>query len=231
MAPTTAPFFRPALFQFLGELAQNNEREWFIANKGRYEDSLRGPSLEFIAAVAPLFVKVSPYIRCDPRPVGGSLFRINRDVRFSKDKSPYKTHAGIHLRHDAAKNAHAPGFYLHLEPKTMFVGMGLWRPDATTARRIRETIVDDPGGWKRATRGKTFREAFELRGESLKRPPRGFDPDHEMIEDLMRKDFTAIHDLTRKDVCARGFERDFVALCKKGAPMMRFLCGALELPF
>jgi len=223
--------FRPALFRFLSELAENNDRAWFQANKGRYEDVARGPAMEFIAAVAPGLSKVSRHIRADPRPVGGSLFRIHRDVRFSKDKSPYKTHVGIHFRHEAAKDAHAPGYYLHLEPATVFFGLGIWHPDAKAARRIREAIVADPAGWKRATRSKRFADRFTLAGESLKRPPREFDPEHPLIEDLKRKDFTADRELKRGEVTRGDFHRDFVQLCADGAPMMRFLSKALELPF
>ena len=223
--------FRPALFRFLTELKRNNDRGWFQENKSRYEDVARGPAMEFIAAVAPGLARVSKHIRADPRPVGGSLFRIHRDVRFSKDKSPYKTHVGIHLRHVAAKDAHAPGFYLHLEPRQVFFGCGIWHPDTKTARRIREAIVERSGDWRKAVHAKRFRAQFELSGESLKRPPRDFDPEHPLIDDLKRKDFIAVKALKQSDVTQPDFATDFVKLCSQGAPLMRFLCKALDQPF
>ena len=223
--------FRPALFRFLKELAENNDRDWFQDNKGRYEEVARGPAMEFIAAVAPGLARVSKHIRADPRPVGGSLFRIHRDVRFSKDKSPYKTHVGIHFRHEAAKDVHAPGYYLHLEPGGIFFGCGIWHPDAKTAHRIRQAIVDDPAAWRRAIRAKRFAARLTLGGEALKRPPRDFPPDHPLVEDLKRKDFIADAFLKQRDVTRPDFHGDFVELCKDGQPLMRFLCKALELPF
>ena len=223
--------FRPALFRFLSELSENNTRPWFLENKDRYEDVARGPAMEFIAAVAPGLARVSKHVRADPRPVGGSLFRIHRDVRFSKDKSPYKTHVGIHFRHAAAKDAHAPGYYLHLEPGQVFFGCGLWHPDARTARRIRQAIVDDPASWRRVGRSKRFARRLALAGDSLKRPPRDFPADHPLVEDLKRKDFIADCKLKQSEVTRRDFHAHFVELCADGAPLMRFVCGALGLPF
>ena len=229
--PTAQQRFRPELFRFLKDLAENNRREWFQENKDRYDDAARGPAMEFIAAIAPGLAKVSKHVRADPRPVGGSLFRIHRDVRFSKDKSPYKTHVGIHLRHEAAKDAHAPGYYLHLQPGLVFFGCGIWHPDPKTARRIREAIVADPAAWKRAVRSKRLMKTLTQGGESLVRPPRGFDPEHPLIEDLKRKDFIVDRKLTQKDVTSPGFEKTFLGLCADGASLMRFLCDALGLPF
>ncbi len=223
--------FRPALFRFLRELAENNDRTWFQARRGRYDDEVRGPALEFIAATAPHWARISAHVRADPRPVGGSLFRIHRDVRFGSDKRPYKTHVGIQFRHEDAKDVHAPGFYLHLEPRNSFVGFGIWHPDATTARRIRASIVAQSAAWKAATASAAFRRDFELAGESLKRPPRGFDREHPHVVDLMRKDFIAVAPLTQAEICRPDFARAFVHRARTGVPLVRFLCEALELPF
>ena len=108
--------FRPELFAFLRDLKANNDRVWFARNKERYENDVRGPALDFVADFAPHLEKISPHFVADPRPSGGSLFRIHRDTRFSKDKSPYKPYVGMRFSHEAAKDAHAPGFYLHLAP-------------------------------------------------------------------------------------------------------------------
>ena len=107
-------YFNRKLFIFLKDLAENNNREWFKANKDRYDEDVKEPALAFVQAFSAKLEKLSPHFRADPRANGGSLFRIYRDTRFSKDKSPYKTYTGIQFRHYAAKDAHAPGFYLHL---------------------------------------------------------------------------------------------------------------------
>jgi uncharacterized protein (TIGR02453 family) len=224
-------YFKPALFKFLKDLAANNDRDWFQANSERYEEQLRQPALRFIEDFGSRLATVSPHFVASAKKSGGSLFRIHRDVRFSHDKSPYKTYTGIQFRHEAGKNAHAPGFYLHLQPKQVFVGVGTWRPDTETVTAIRNAIAADPAGWKKAVGGKRFNSTFEMAGESLKRPPRGFDADHPLIEEIKRKDFIAVRNLSQAAVCATTFDRDLAALFRTGAPLMRFLCAAAEVPF
>lgn len=232
MATTTAErSFSPALFTFLRELKQNNDRDWFAANKHRYEADVREPALEFISAFAPRLDRISPHFVADARKVGGSLFRIHRDVRFSKDKSPYKTNTGVHFRHAAAKDAHAPGFYLHLEPGNVFAGAGIWHPDTATARRIREAIHADQEGWRRATGDAALAARFELHGDSLKRPPAGFAADHPLIEDLKRKDFIAVAPLPDRTVTSAGFLDEFERACHDATPLVRFLCRAVGAGF
>jgi uncharacterized protein (TIGR02453 family) len=223
--------FSPRLFAFLRDLAANNDREWFAANKARYEADVKEPALEFISTFGPRLDKISPHFLADARPVGGSLFRIHRDTRFSKDKAPYKTHTGIFFRHAAAKDVHAPGFYLHLEPGQVFAGAGIWRPDTATARRIREAIAADPARWKRVTRGKRFSASWELGGDALKRPPQGYAADHPLVEDLKRKDFIAMTKLRQSDVTAKGFADDYGKGCATAAPLVEFLCDAVGVRF
>ena len=223
--------FSPALFQFMADLKENNNRDWFQANQSRYEDEVREPALQFISDFGSELRKISPHFQAIPKKVGGSLFRIFRDVRFSKDKSPYKTQTGIHFRHESARDAHAPGFYLHLEPEHCFMGAGIWHPDPATLQQIREAIDADPKGWKKA-RDTTARSGhLHLSGESLQRPPKGFAADHPLIEDLKRKDFIAVTDLTREQVLAPDFPAHFARLCKAGASLSRFLCGAVGVAF
>lgn len=221
--------FTPALFGFLGELAANNERAWFEANRARYRAELRDPMLRFIEDFAPRLAAISPHFVADPRPNGGSLFRIHRDVRFARDKRPYKTNAGAHFRHAAARDAHAPGFYLHLEPGSVFAGGGVWHPDGPALARIRGAIADDPEGWRAAAGA--LGPGAALAGESLKRPPRGFDAGHPLIDDLKRKDFVAIVRLAEEDACAPGFVDRFAAICQGFAPLARFLTKALGQEF
>lgn len=222
-----AAYFTPKSFAFLRDLKANNNREWFAENKPRYEELIKTPALRLIEDFAPHLKKISPHFMATPR----SLFRIYRDTRFSKDKTPYKTATGIHFRHDRAKDAYAPGFYFHVEPKQVFVAMGIWHPQSPALRMIRERIVEDPAGWKKASRGKRFTEAFELEGESLKRPPRGIDPDHALIDDLKRKDFIGVQRVTQSFATGSDLPKELAARFKVGAPLVRYLCDALDVPF
>lgn len=229
MAPQS--FFTPGLFEFLRDLTANNRKPWFEANRERYEQVVREPAQRFIVAFSPYLKRLSRHFVADPRPNGGSMFRIYRDLRFSRDKHPYKTHLGIQFRHIDARNAHTPSFYLHLEPDEVFTAVGLWHPDGGTARRIREHIVEDGSGWKRAVRSADFQDRFEMTGERLKRFPQGFDPEHPLIEDLKWKDFTAVSPLSESDVVRRGFLERFAELSRVGAPLNRWLCRSLELSY
>src|SRR5215471_14816840 len=228
---TTEASFGPGLFSFLSDLRANNNREWFAANRTRYEEQLLEPALAFINALAPRLEKISPHFLADARPSGGSLFRIYRDTRFSKDKTPYKTNLGIHFRHERAKDAHAPGYYLHIGPGEVFAGGGIWHPDTGVATSIREAIVADPEGWRRATRTGAFAKRLELGGDSLKRVPPWADAEHAFADDLKRKDFFASTRLSESDVVAPGFLDEYARICRTAAPLMQFLCDALAVPY
>jgi uncharacterized protein (TIGR02453 family) len=229
MPPT--PHFGKELFGFLRELKRKNDREWFAANRERYETAVRDPFLRFIGDFAAPLAALSEHFVADPRPVGGSFFRIHRDTRFSQDKTPYKTHAAAQFRHEAGKDVHAPGFYLHLEPGQVFAGVGLWRPEAEPLRRVRDAIVEQPAAWKRAVQGKAFRARWELGGESLVRPPQGYDREHPLIEDLKRKDFVAMASFTEADACSARFEGELARAYREARALMAFLTAALGLPF
>ncbi len=224
-------YFTPKLFGFLRDLAANNEREWFKANQDRYESVVREPALDFIADFEPKLHKISPHFVADTRKVGGSLFRIQRDTRFAKDKTPYKENTGVQFRHAAGKDAHAPGFYLHLEPGECFMGVGLWRPETKVAYAIRERIDAERAEWKRATRSERFTSTFEMGGDSLVRPPKGYDGDHPLIGDLKRKDFIASRRLTQAQITGDDFMDEFAEMCAAARPYMRFLCRAVGVPF
>ncbi len=223
--------FTPKLFAFLKDLAENNDRDWFKAHQDDYEAYVREPALDFINDFAVPLKKISEHFVADSRTVGGSLFRIQRDTRFAKDKTPYKLNTGMQFRHIAGKDAHAPGFYMHIEPGASFIGVGLWRPETKLAYGIREAIAEDPARWKRASRSQRFTEVLELGGESLKRPPRGFDEDHPLLEDLKRKDFIASTRITQKAIVSDHLMEDFADTCKRAAPFMKFLCEAVGVPF
>lgn len=223
----TNKYFTGNTIRFLKDLRENNNREWFSKNKSRYEEQLKDPALQLIADCAPECTKISPHFMATPR----SLFRIYRDTRFSRDKTPYKTHAGIHFRHDQSKDVHAPGFYLHIEPGSVFAGIGVWHPDAAALKGIRNHIVEEPDAWKRAARTKKFRETFKLEGDRLKRPPKGFDPNHPMIEDLKWKDYLGVARLSQSFATSPALPKELFNIFAAGTPFMRFLCEALGVPF
>jgi uncharacterized protein (TIGR02453 family) len=220
--------FDPELFAFLAELREHNDREWFAANKERYEAHVLEPSITFIEDFGYRLQGISPHFRADPRRSGGSLFRIHRDTRFSKDKSPYKTNTGMYFRHERGRDVPAPGYYLHLAPGEVFGGGGIWHPDATGLTAIRQAIVDDPERWRRATR---LGGGLELGGDTLKRVPSGFDKEHPHADDLKRKDYFAWVRLGEDDATAPGFLDRYTRVCESAAPLMRFLCDALELEY
>lgn len=220
-------YFSQGTFDYLEDLKRNNDRAWFAANKGRYDEVVRIPALRFIEDFGPELRTISPHFLATPR----SLFRIHRDVRFSKDKRPYKTAAGIHFRHERRRSAHAPGYYLHIEPGEVFLGLGIWRPDAQALRSIREHLVERPEAWRKASGSKAFRSGFELAGDRLSRPPRGFDRDHPLVEDLKWKDYIAVRGLNEELVTSDTLPRELAKILKAGSPFMGFLCQALGVPF
>ncbi|WP_013626781.1 DUF2461 domain-containing protein [Rubinisphaera brasiliensis] len=216
---------------FLTELRENNEREWFQERKERYEASVREPALAFITAMQGPLKKVSRHLEATPKKVGGSLMRIYRDTRFGADKTPYKTNIGIQFRHEAGFDVHCPGCYLHIEPGEVFLGAGIWRPDRDSLLAIREYIDAEPAAWKRVRNNKKFNERFQLSGDSLKRPPAGFDKEHPLIDDLKRKDFIAITSVKSEAIQSPHFVSEVTEAFKAAGPLMRFLCNALELPY
>ena len=220
-------YFTRETFRFLRDLKDNNDRDWFAENKARYERHVKEPALHLIEDFGKELSRLSEHFKATPR----SLFRIYRDVRFSKDKSPYKTAAGIHFRHERAKDAYAPGYYLHVAPGEVFLGCGIWHPQGPALRAIREHIVEHPAQWKKVSRAKAFQANFELAGESLKRAPRDFDAEHPLIEDLKRKDFIGVQNLTQSYVTSGDLPQQLVKTWKKASPFMRFLCDALDVPF
>jgi uncharacterized protein (TIGR02453 family) len=217
-------FFSADLLKFLKDLAKHNNREWFNARKALYESVVRDPALRFIAHFAVVLPRIAPGYIADPRASGGSLFRIYRDTRFSNDKTPYKTHIGMQFRHRAGgRDAHAPCFYFHLAPRDCFIAAGLWHPDPIALAKVRRAIAENPKAWKTARRG------YKLDGESLKRPPKGFDPKHPCIEDIKRKDFLTWIPMKESQVCGGKVMDDVAAACRKMKRLVDFLSRALEL--
>lgn len=225
-------YFSDKTFKFLRGLARHNEREWFHGHKADYEANLRQPFLRLLTDLQPVLAGVSTHFRADPKGVGGSLFRIHRDTRFSNDKTPYKSWQGARLFHERARQVPAPSFYLHIKPGECFVGGGLWHPDTKTQRRIRQFIVDNPGGWERAAHDPAFRKCFTLESsDMLVRVPAGFPADFVRVDDLRHRNFVVTRALDDADITGADLlsilEQDLAAV----APFMDYLCAALDLEF
>lgn len=216
---------------FLEELSANNRRDWFNENKERYEEHVLDVALRFIQSMQAPLARIAPSFEAVPTRVGGSLMRVYRDTRFSKDKTPYKTNIGIQFRHERAKDVHSPGYYLHIEPSQVFIGAGMWRPEPDALRAIRECIAGRPTEWRRAVDGDRFRRTFSLGGESLQRPPRGFDPDHVHIDDIRRKSFIAVREFDPEACLRPQFQRTVETTLEAAEPFMRFLCDAIGVRF
>ncbi len=218
-------------FRFFKEIKENNNREWFNDNKQRFRESVQEPLASLVEAMAPRLKKISKHFVADPRLNGGSVFRIYKDVRFSKDKTPYKTHGAVQFRHALGKDAHAPGFYIHLDPAEIFYGGGIWVPPSPQLLMIREAIHNKPAVWKKATTSAAFKNRFgALRGDGLVRPPRGFDAQHPCIDDIKRKSFFAMAQGKPAQTKQPTFCSDIESAMKDAKPLMKFLCDAVGAP-
>ena len=184
------------------------------------------PSLRFIKDAGPQLKKISPQLVADPKPFGGSLFRIYRDIRFSKDKSPYKTNLAMEFWHKKAGGHSSPGLYLHIQPGENFLGAGVWHPETSELTKIRKAIANDPNSWRTVLDSK-----LKLEGDTLKRPPPGFAPDHQFIEDIKRKDFISSVPFTDRQVTSPEFMTEFMEAGKKTNPLNKFLAQAMGLPW
>ena len=224
-------YFTQGTFDFLATLAANNRREWFDEHKPDYEAMVRTPALNFISDIATDLALISPHFLALPRKTGGALMRVNRDIRFGKDKRPFKTNSGIQFRHEVGKDVHAPGFYLHIEPNDCFIGVGLWRPDMRALSKIRDAMIDNGDAWLAARDNKIFCQKFTLVGDSLTHAPRGYAKDHPLLTDLKRKDFLALTRLTDAAIRAKSFYPKVIACYAQSIPFMRYLCQALDLRF
>ena len=214
--------FAPGLFAFLDELARNNDRTWFQANKARYEAEVKEPALAFVEDMGHRLPDVAPELVADQK----SLFRIHRDTRFSKDKSPYKTHTGIYFRHASAARIELPGLYLHLEPGHVFLGAGIWHPDTAALKRLRDAIVARPDDWVAARDGGAPDWTI-ADGEALVRPPKGYPADHALVADLKRKSFAVISPQTEAEATSGGFLDLVTERARTARPFLSWTCDAL----
>ncbi len=187
---------QPASLQFLKDLAANNNRDWFQANKNRYETALENMK-QFVKAVE-AGLEETDHIE------GAHLFRIYRDVRFSKDKSPYKNNFGMGFTR--ATNRLRGGYYLQIEPGASFVGGGFWQPNPGDLKRIRDEFVMDHQSIRQIMAAPSFQKYFGvLQGEELKSAPRGYDKDHPALDLIRKKSFIVQQNFTDAEVTSENF--------------------------
>ena len=226
-------FFSRASLRFLRQLARHNERPWFEAHRADYVAHVQEPLHELVRQMDLRMSSFAPEMAGDPK---RSVFRIYRDVRFSKDKSPYKTHAACWFFHaDASskvgREAHGggAGFYFHLEPGASLTAGGCWMPPRPALQRFRDALVADQTGFERAVLAPAVRRRMGSLSEEalLRRPPRGFDTDHPAARWLRHQSFTLARSLTDAQVTsarlAETLEGDFRVLL----PLVRWLNSAL----
>ena len=225
--------FTPAALRFLRALAKNNNKEWFEEHREEYETELREPMRDLIGEMNARMGRFAPEMGGDPK---RSMFRIHRDIRFSKDKSPYKTHAACWFHHRRATSrvgseadAGSAGFYFHLEPGRSMVGGGLWMPPRPQLNKLRDAIGEDPQGFDRVANGLTKRFGGLDDEAVLKRMPRGFPEDHAAAKWLRYQSFTSGRMLDDADVTnpklPELLAREFQGLL----PLVRWLNSALGL--
>ena len=224
------PFTKRAL-QFFRGLARHNNKPWFEAHREEYEADVRQPMRDLIEDLDTRFAQFAPEIGGDPK---RSMFRINRDIRFSKDKSPYKTHAASWFHHlNAARNVGSEadegsaGYYFHLEPGRSMIGAGLWRPPRPQLKKLRDAIAADPKAFDRIARSIPQRFGGLDDEDALKRMPRGYAEDHPAAKWLRFQSFTSGRTLTDAQVTSASLAallaREYEALL----PLVRWLNGAL----
>ena len=211
---------------FLKKLDKNNNRDWFQANKKAFDsahdnliaftDYLIGEAGKFDDAIAAI----------DPK---SCVFRIYRDVRFSKDKSPYKTNLGAYISPGGRKSMQ-PGYYFHIQPGQSFIAGGKHMPDGPETLKIRNAIAGGTDEFLKIIKKKSFRAQFgEMRGDRLKSAPKGFDPDHKAVEYLKLKEFMAFAELhDDKVLTSAEFPKYLVKMMKEMYPLVAFLRKALS---
>jgi uncharacterized protein (TIGR02453 family) len=225
--------FTPATLRFFRQLATHNNKPWFEAHRSDYETAVREPMRDLIEDLDARMKRFAPEIGGDPK---RSMFRINRDIRFSKDKSPYKTNAGCWFHHCAATRSvgseaaeGSAGFYFHLQPGNSFVGAGLWMPPRPQLNKLRDALAEKPAPFIAMTKALPKRFGGLTDEGALKRMPRGYDENHVAAKWLRFQSFTAGRALTDAQVTSARLapllEREFEDLL----PLVRWLNGALGL--
>lgn len=219
------PGFPPEAIGFLRALKKNNQREWFLERKSVYEEKVREPMLDLAASVSEKMETFAPEFQIDAKK---AVYRIYRDVRFSKDKSPYKTHvAAVFPPRGLPKHAGA-GFYFHIDPKEILIGGGVYAPGPKELLAIRRHLSEGCDEYRAIISGREFRRLFgEVRGERLKRVPKGFSPDDRAADLITAKQFLAASSLPPKTAETSRLETEILKRFRALAEWIRFLNAPL----
>ena len=215
-----------ATLQFLKALEKNNNRDWFLANKNKY-DLAKSNYLNFVEEVLNGILKFDTSLaELNPKQC---VFRINRDVRFSKNKAPYKTNFGASFS-KGAKKIDTAGYYFHFEPGACFIGGGLWMPQSPDLQKLRQEIDYCYKEFNGILQHKEFKKTFQglSTDAKLARPPKGYDIDNPAIELLKLKSFTAIMPISDKEVLDPAVVKKTLSIFKTIAPLVHFLNRAIE---
>jgi len=211
---------------FIKDVAENNNREWFAANKDVYETA-KADVLELVAKLIPDLAKVDPLLSAEADPKK-SLLRIYRDVRFSKNKDPYKNNFGIWFS-AKSKGGNEPGYYLHIQPGKSFIAGGYWMPEASHLKLIRQEIDYNIGDFKEIINGKDFKKNFKLGVDNaLKNAPKGYDPADPNIEFLKLKSFEATTKIDDEEFLKPNLVNKLISSFKTVQPLVAFLRNAIE---
>lgn len=210
---------------FLKKLEKNNNRKWFLANKTKFDDA----NDNIIAMTDFLIGRIEKF---DPEVAGldpkSCIFRIYRDVRFSKDKSPYKTNLGAFIAPGGRKTM-SPGYYFHVQPAMFFAAAGKHMPDASELLKIRTAITADPKEFFKIAENKKFSDRFGgFHGDRLSKPPKGFATDHEAVEYLKLKEFTVTEEFKERDAVSVEYPKMLAESFKASYPLIMFLRNALK---
>jgi len=229
-------YFTKQSLDFFTGLREHNSKPWFEAHRENYERHVKEPMQALVAAMDARFARFAPEIGGDPR---RSVFRLHRDIRFSKDKSPYKTHTACWFFHRGAHKSvgqeaegGSAGFYFHLQPGSSFVGGGMWMPPRPLLDRFRAAIAKDPKGFGKLLAEPRLRKRFGgLSDENqLKRMPRGYAEDHPAAPWLRHQSFTLGRRLTDAQVTSARLPATLEADYALMLPLVRWLNGVLGLP-
>jgi len=210
---------------FIKDVAENNDREWFAENKPRYETA-REDIFAFIDQLIPELAAIDPAFSLDT-PAKKCLMRIYRDVRFSKNKNPYKSNYGISFD-VKGRGVTTPDYYLHIQPGKSFLGVGFWMPEPAVLKKIREEIDYNAAEFVEIINAKEFKQIFKLSEEDkLKNAPKGYETDHPQIEFLKLKSFIAIYKLDDKEFLDAGIVNKLKTAFKVIHPFVLFLRSAV----
>lgn len=216
----------PETLKFLTDLDQNNNRDWFLANRKRYDAAKKNVE-DFVEALIAAIAKFEPAVaNLKPKEC---TFRINRDVRFSANKAPYKNNMGAYISKNGKKSS-GPGYYIHIQPGNMFLAAGCWMPEAADLKKIRDAIDYDYEAFEKIVLAKEVKKMFGQLSEDdkLKTAPKGYPKDHPGLEYLKNKSFILYHKIDTKEASKPGFDATVAAGFKAALPMCNFLGQALE---